>query len=233
MMEARRSNASVGSEEDVGAYQQRPEEPTIAPVTTALDSDPSTPGNFRDIRVIELLVAISDAIFNRIALFGTGTLKQSGPGDLAPIDKGFMWLRMVPAEVSRLLGPSPAEAELAAAAAMFPAGISALITARIDAHVRVSRSSASLEVAIQQCTEPAFLFQELSEPFDAMHALHLVCDPAKDTGSTFVMIEFNGEKFVPKGWVDGESAARYAAEGAKTAKGRPPDFQGATGKLPK
>jgi hypothetical protein len=46
---------------------------------------------------------------------------------------------------------------------------------------------------------------------------------------TFVMIEFKGEKFAPKGWVAGETAARYAAELANRASGRPPDFRGTTG----
>jgi hypothetical protein len=233
MMEAHRSNASVGSEEDVGPYQQKPEKPTIAPITTAFDGDPSAPSDSRDNDANQLIVGISRAICNRIALFGAGTLKQTGPGDLAPITDGFIWLRVTPQQMSRLLGSSPAEADLAAAVAMFPAGVHALISARVDARVHVSRSADSLVVSIARCDEPEFLFSELSEPFDATHALHLVCDPAKDAGYTFVMLEFGAGKFVPKGWVDGEAAARYAAEGAKSATGRPPDFRGTTGKLPK
>jgi hypothetical protein len=197
-------------------------------------TDPSALSESQDNSIHQLLVAVSSAICNRIALVGAGTLKQTGPGDLTPITDGFLWLRTMPAEVSRLLGSSPAEAEadVAAAVALFPTGMHALITARVDARVRVSRSDGSLEVAIQQCNEPEFLFQELSEPYDATDAVHLICDPAKQTGSMFVMVELHAGKFVPKGWVDGGAAARYAEEGAKRAKGRPPDFRGKTGKLP-
>ena len=196
-------------------------------------TDPSTPKHSPDQGTNQLLVAISEAIFNRVALFGAGTLKQSGPGDLAPITNGFLWLRIMPQQMSRLRGSSPAEADLAAAVAMFPAGVHALISARVDARVHVSRSADSLEVSISQSDEPEFLFAELEEPYDVMHLLHLLCDPAKDVGQTFVMVEFTGGKFTPSGWLDGETAARCAEEGAKSAKGHPPDFYGTTGKLPK
>lgn len=162
-----------------------------------------------------------------------GTLTQEGPSELEPITTGFMWLKMTPTQMSRLLGRSPTEGDLTAAAALFPAGVRALITARVDARVRVSRSLDNLEVSISHCNDPAFLFQELSGPYDATHALHLVCDPAKDAGYTFVLVEFNGGRFVPKGWVDGEEAAQCAAEGAKSASGRPPDLHATTAKLPK
>jgi len=202
------------------------------PATTVPNNDPGAP-SASDNSVKELLVDICKAIFNRVAPVVAGTLKQSGPGDLAPITNGFMWLRVTPEQMSRLRGSSPAEADLAAAVAFFPAGMRALITARVDARVDVSRSKDNLEVSISQSNEPQFLFSELSEQYDATHALHLVCDPAKDTGHTYVMVDFSAGKFVPKGWVDGEAAARYAAEGAKRATGRPPDFRGTTGKLPK
>jgi hypothetical protein len=132
----------------------------------------------------------------------------------------------MPQEIERLLGSRPAEVDLAAAVALFPDGVRALITARVDARIRVSRSAGSPEVSLSQCAKPQFLFNELPETYDATRALHLICDPAKDTGFTFVMVECNGGKFMPKGWVDGEAAARYAAEGAKRATGRPPDFRG-------
>ena len=64
-------------------------------------------------------------------------------------------------------------------------------------------------------------------------ALHLIYEPAKDIRSTFVMIEFSAGRFVPKGWVTSEEAARYAAEGAKNATGRPPDFRWTSDKSPK
>jgi len=187
----------------------------------------------RDNSTNQLLETISKAIFDRIGPIAAGTLKQEGQAELAPIDEGFIWLRVTPQQISRLLGSSPAEADLAATVAMFPAGMHALITARVDARIVVSRSADSLQVAISQSSEPQFLFRELSKQYDATHALHLVCDPAKDAGYTYVMVEFSGGKFAPSGWLDGETAARYAAEGAKSATGRPPDFYGATGKLPK
>jgi hypothetical protein len=196
------------------------------------NNDPSAP-SASDNSVNELLVDICKAIFNQVAPVVAGTLKQSGPGDLAPITNGFLWLRIMPQQMSRLRGSSPAEADLAAAVAMFPAGVHALISARVDARVHVSRLADSLEVSISQSDEPEFLFAELEEPYDVMHLLHLLCDPAKDVGQTFVMVEFTGGKFTPSGWLDGEAAARYAAEGAKSATGRPPDFRGTTGKLPK
>ena len=181
--------------------------------------------------VNEVLVAVASTIFDRIALFGAGALKQCGPAKLEPITTGFMWLRLTLQQMTCLLGSSPAEADVAAAVALFPIGMRALITARVDTRVHVSRSAGSLEVAITQCNEPEFLFQELSESYDASHALYLVCDPAKDRGYGFVMIEFSAGKFTPTGWLDFEEAARCAAEGAKHAAGRPPDFHGTTGKL--
>ena len=181
----------------------------------------------------ELLAAISRAIFDRIAPVVAGTVTQEGPAELAPITTGFMWLRITPSQMSRLLGSRPEEVDLAAAVALFPDGVRALISARVDARICVSRSAGGPAVSISQCAEPQFLCNELSEPYDATHALHLVCDPAEDTAYTFVMIEFGAGKFVPKGWATGEEAARYAVEGAKSATGRPPDFHGTTGKLPK
>ena len=199
------------------------------PATTVPNNDPGAP-SASDNSVKELLVDICKAIFNRVAPVVAGTLKQSGPGDLAPITNGFIWLRVTPQQMSRLLGSSPAEADLAAAVAMFPAGVHALISARVDARVHVSRSADSLVVSIARCDEPEFLFSELSEPFDATHALHLVCDPAKDTGHTYVVVDFSAGKFTPRGWLDfEEAAARCAEEGAKRATGRPPDFRGTTG----
>ena len=210
-----------------------PDKTAPTPATTVPNDDPSAPKHSPDNSVNELLVDICKAIFNRVAPVVAGTLKQSGQAELAPIDEGFMWLRVTPEQMSRLRGSSPAEADLAAAVAFFPAGMRALITARVDVRVQASRSADSLQVAISQSNEPEFLFAELEEAYDATHALHLVCDPAKDAGYTFAMLEFGAGKFVPKGWVDGEAAARYAAEGAKSATGRPPDFRGTTGKLPK
>jgi len=132
--------------------------------------------------------------------------------------------------MSRLLGSSPAEADVAAAVAMFPTGVRALITARVEARVHISRSAHSHEVVISQCAEPQFLFNEQTEPYEAPHALHLIFDPTKDMGSTFVMVEFSAGKFVPNGWLDCQAAAQYAAEGAKRAKGRPADSRGTPGK---
>jgi hypothetical protein len=70
-----------------------------------------------------LLAQISSAIFDRVAPLVAGTLTQGGPAELAPMDEGFMWLRLMPHEMGRLLGSSPAEADLAAAVALFPAGV--------------------------------------------------------------------------------------------------------------
>lgn len=207
--------------------QQKPDKTAPTPVTTAPDNDPS---ESRDNSANELLAAVSSAIFNRLAPVIAGTMKQ-GPAKLAPIGEGFMWLRVTPEQMSRLLSASSAESDVAAAVAFFPAGVRARITARVDARVHASRAADSLVVTITQCNEPEFLFNELSEPYDATHTLHLVCDPAKDTGHTFVMIEISDGKFVPKGWVDGETAARSAAEGAKSAEGRPPGLSRHDGQI--
>jgi hypothetical protein len=43
--------------------------------------------------------------------------------------------------MSRLLGSRPEEVDLAAAVALFPDGVRALISARVDARIRVSRSA--------------------------------------------------------------------------------------------
>jgi hypothetical protein len=210
---------------------RKPGQTAPTPATTVPNDDPSAPERSPDNSVNELLVDICKAIFNRVAPVVAGTLKQSGPGDLAPITNGFLWLRMMPQQMSHLRGYSPAEADLAAAVAFFPAGMHALITARVDARIQVSRSADSLQVAISQCNEPEFLFAELEESYDASHALHLVCDPSKEAGHTYVMVEFSGGKFTPKGWLKSEEAARCAAEGSKSSTGRPPDFYGKTSKL--
>jgi hypothetical protein len=211
--------------------QQKGDE--TVPATAVTDDGPSAPSDSPEKAGDALLAAISSAIFDRVAPAAAGTLKKEGPAELAPVDVGFMWLRTKPQDMERLLGASPSEADLTAAVALFPAGIRALITARVDARIHVSGLAGGHQVSISRCAEPQFLFNELSEPYDATHALHLICDPTKDTGDTFLMIEFSAGKFVPKGWVDGEAAARYAAESAKIAIGRPPDFRGTGGKFPK
>jgi len=213
--------------------QQKPEKPALTPATTVPDDDPSPTIDSPEKRTNELLAQISKTIYDRVAPRVAGTLTQGGSAELAPINEGFVWLRLMPQEMGRLLGSGSAEADVAAVVALFPPGVRALITAHLDARVHVSRSEGSLEVSISQCNEPAFLFQELSEPYDATHALHLVCDPGKDKRYMFVMVELSDGKFVPNGWVTGEEAARYSAEGAKSATGRPPDFRSTTGKSPK
>jgi hypothetical protein len=211
---------------------QKLEEPAIAPTTKSPDKVPGDSGNSSKNRIDDVLVAISSAIFNRIAMVGAGPLNQAGTAELAPIEEGFIWLRVTPDKLARLQGSTSVEVDLAAAVALFPAGINALLSARVDAQVRVSRTADSLDISISKCSEPELLFIELSGPYDATHVLHLICDPHEDTGHTFVMVGFNAGKFTPNGWLDGETAAPCAAEGAK-AKGRPPDFRGKTGKLPR
>jgi hypothetical protein len=186
--------------------------PTIVP-----DDSPSAPIDSPENLTDELLAQISRAIFDRVAPIVTGTLNQGGTAELAPITTSFMWLRTRPQDMGRLLGSVPAEADLAAAVALFPAGVRALITARVDAQIHVSGSAHGHQVSISRCGEPEFLFNELSEPCNATHLLHLLCEPGEDTGYTFVMVELSAGKFVPKGWVTGEEAARYSAEGAKSA----------------
>jgi hypothetical protein len=202
------------------------------PPETAPHDDHSAPNDSPEKAGNELLATVSSAIFDRFAPAVAGIVTQKGPAELAPVTTGFMWLRITP-QMSRLLGSRPAEADVAVAVALFPSGIRALITARVDARIHVSGSADGHQVSISRCAEPQFLFNELPDTYDATGALHLICDPAKETGSTFVMVEFSAGKFVPRGWVDGEAAERYAAEGVKSATGRPPDFHGTTGKLPK
>lgn len=145
---------------------RKPDETAPTPATTVPNDDPSAPKQSPDNSANELLAAISNAIFNRVAPFVAGSLKQGGTAELAPITEGFMWVRVAPEQISRLLGPSPAGADVAAAVAFFPDVVRALITARIDARVHVTRSADSLQVAISQCSEPQFLFSELAEQYD-------------------------------------------------------------------
>jgi hypothetical protein len=112
------------------------------PATTVTDDDPSAPNDSPEKSSNELLAAISRAIFDRIAPVVAGTVTQEGPAELAPITTGFMWLRITPSQMSRLLGSRPEEVDLAAAVALFPDGVRALISARVDARIRVSRSAA-------------------------------------------------------------------------------------------
>jgi len=115
--------------------QQKVDE--TVPPTTVPDDDPSVPNDSPEKSNNELLAAIARAIFDRIAPVVAGTMKQGGPADLAPLKEGFMWLRITPKQMSDLLGASPAEADVVAAVAMFPAGIRALITARVDARINI------------------------------------------------------------------------------------------------
>jgi hypothetical protein len=211
----------------------KPEKPAITPAATAPDEDSNAPGDSGKDGANELLVAICSAIFGRIAPVAAGIVKQGRQAELLTIDEGFMWLRLMPEQMSGLLGSGATEADMAAAVALFPAGVRALIATRVDVRIRVSRSKDGLAVSILQCSEPAFLLNQLSEPYEATHALHLVCDSNEDTGHTFVMVEFSGGQFTPKGWLDHETAAQCAAEGAKRATGRAPDFRGTTGKSPR
>jgi hypothetical protein len=203
------------------------------PPRTVPDDDPSAPNDSPEKSSNELLAAISRAIFDRIAPVVAGTVTHEGPAELATITTGFMWLRITPSQMPRVLGSRAEEVDLAATVALFPDGVRALITARVDARIRVSRSAGGPAVSISQCAEPQFRFSEPADSYNAMHALHLLCDQAQDARSAFLLAEFSAGKFVPKGWVDGEAAARCAAEAAKSATGRLPDFHGPTGKLPK
>lgn len=111
------------------------------PATTVPDDDPSAPNDSPEKSSNELLAAISRAIFDRIAPVVAGTVTQEGPAELAPITTGFMWLRITPSQMFRLLGSRPEEVDLAPALALFPDGVRALISARVDARIRVSRSA--------------------------------------------------------------------------------------------
>jgi len=181
------------------------------PPTTITDDDPSAPNDSVEKASHELLAAISSAVFDRIGPVVAGTLTEE-PAELAPLEEGVLWLRVMPREVGRLLGSSPAEADVAVAVALFPAGIRALITAPVDARIHVSGSADGHQVSISRCAEPQFLFNQLPETYDPTGALHLICDPSKDAGFVFVLVECNGGKFAPKGWIDGKEASRYAAE---------------------
>jgi hypothetical protein len=192
---------------------------------------PEDGSDYRENPLNELLVAVSTAILNRIGPIVAGV---GIPEELPlPLTEGFLWLRVTPDQVPRLLGSEMVETEVAVVVALFPAGVRALLATRVDASLRVSRSTGSLEASIAQCSEPEFLLYPLVESFDATDLLHLICDTGQDTGHNFVMVEFSGGKFLPKEWVDGAEARRYAADGEKQARGRGPDFSRTIGKFPR
>ena len=103
------------------------------PAATVPDDGPSAPNDSPEKSSNELLAAISRTIFDRIAPVVAGTVTQEGAAELAPITTGFMWLRITPSQMSGLLGSRPEEVDLAAAVGLFPDGVRALISARVDA----------------------------------------------------------------------------------------------------
>jgi hypothetical protein len=93
--------------------------------------------------------------------------------------------------------------------------VRAIINVSFNGQVRVCRSANDLAVSITKdnCA-PKYLFQELTEPFNAMHAVHLVFDPGDSSAQTFIFAEVRAQAISLEGWVDSQEASAFAAEGA-------------------
>jgi hypothetical protein len=155
---------------------------------------------------------------------------NNGTRKATRITAGFIWLRIIPAQLSRLQSSEPAELDCAAAVSVFPSDVRAMVSARFDVRVHVRRSVDSFVVSVgKDNRRPEFFFQELTEPYNSMHALHMVFDPKDPSDQKFVLVEFNADGFKTEGWVDREEAKPWAAEGSKIGSGRPPDFHGTIG----
>jgi hypothetical protein len=156
---------------------------------------------------------------------------NDGTREATRITDGFMWLRFIAAQLSRLQSSEPADVDCAAVVAVFPSDVRAMVSARFDVRAHVCRSIAGgLAVSVGNGNHRSeFFFKELTEPYNSMHALHLVFDPDSSSDQKFVLVEFNAEGFKTEGWIDGEEARPWAAEGSMIGSGRTPDFHGTIG----
>jgi hypothetical protein len=171
----------------------------------------------------QLLRKICEAIFSRMRPTG-GMRTKDGTVKLVPMTDGFVWLRITPAQISKMLSTSWAEIKLAAAVAFCPTDVYAILNARFEGHILVCSSAGSLVVsATKRHGDSEYLFQELTEPFNSMHALQLL-DPSESPDYLFIFASVRGDTADLEGWVNGQEASRFAAEGAAGGCGRAPDF---------
>lgn len=170
----------------------------------------------------ELLCGIGKALFNHMHPIGIegedGMLVRRGVKD------AIAWLRTTPEQLMPLLNSVQAEIDLPAAVVVLPSRVSVMISARLDIRIRVRCSGGNLEVSVAKDTrQPKYFIQELTTGYDPAHALHLLVDPADDPDQQYVMLEINVNGCRPKGWLEHDEAARWAAEGRLIGSGSPPD----------
>ena len=171
----------------------------------------------------ELLRKICEAIFSRMRPAGGGRMKD-GSVRLVPITEGFVWLGITPAQISGILTTPQSEVDLVAAAAFSPDEVYAIVSVRFDGQVRVCSAPDGVAASVmKQHGDPEYLFKELTEPFNSVHALQLL-DPAKSPDHSFIFASVRAGKAYLGGWLSSKEASRFAAEASADACGRPPDF---------
>jgi len=173
--------------------------------------------------VEDLVFQICEKILGVMPRVGV-KLGKDGATEIVSMTNGFIWLRITSAQLSDLFSANPAEADLAAMVAGFPADVPAIVSARFDVHVRRLADGIFVSIAQGKC-EPKYFFQELTEPYNPMHGLHVVFDPGYTSDQQFVFAEFSAGGLELKGWVDSEKAKEWAAEGGAYGIGRAPDFR--------
>lgn len=190
-------------------------------------SDPKNTKNQEVGKVAEdpdqLLRRICEAIFSSMRLAG-GMPMKDGSVKLVPITDGFVWLGITPAQISRMLTTPQSETDLSAAVAFSPNDVYAIVNVRFDGQVRVCSSSDDFAVAVtKQHGEFEYLFKDLTEPFNSMHALQLLA-PSSSSDRSFIFASVRDRAAYLEGWLNSEEASRFAAEASADACGRTPDF---------
>ena len=159
----------------------------------------------------------------------TGSLNEDGTLNVAPIVDGLVWLRITLQQIEDLLHSDAACATIKAAVLLFPPGKRIMLDATMDveATVRITPDGPSLSIRLIG-SEPEYRFTELTEPFNAFHALHLIYSTQDSDDYKFAFMELENNVFTTGGWLHASEAAEWAIEGARKDAGRPPDFRDTT-----
>ena len=143
-------------------------------------------------------------------------------GDASPVENGLLWIRATKRQFAQLVARKPTEA-IEAVGVYFIDQPPAMLDARVSVTFTGSAGTSS---SVLSCTAPSWRLTELAEPFDALHALHLLWRP-DGIDDQFVLAENRGGGFRCMGWLEHEKATQWALAGKAKDSGRPPDFKGA------
>ena len=165
-----------------------------------------------------MIEALASAIHKHVR----PTIVSRDTGETCTVENGFLWIRATKRQFAQLLAQQPTEA-IEAVGVYFIDQPPAMLDARVSVTFTGSAGTSS---SVLSCTAPSWRLTELAEPFDALHALHLLWRP-DGIDDQFVLAENRGGGFRCMGWLEHEKAKQWALAGKAKDSGRPPDFKGA------